>query len=761
MRIYPVKRPLCAMILAFIAGLWLSNVSSLLAGGCVFLCLAATLIYALHLRQRWVALACLVASVGGFLFMSHTTALEQELVPYHNKEVQIEAQIVRAPANRTYVDAAVTALNEHDFKEPVNIRIKRPWEDATTYDIRGTYQFNGTLVAPAIQTNPGGYDEASMLAQRGIYSVLETTESGSLIHAPASWAQAVNHLKGVYTNILSHYLNDGEQALIAATLFGDVAAMSEDFYMASQQFGIIHIFSVSGLHVTFILGFILALAKLLRRQNSWGLLLLLVPLLTLYTLLSDASAPAIRASLMGILTLLALRLLRYRDPLTIVALAAFMLLIANPYNLWQIGFQLSFLAMLGLILIPQHLAPYFHRLPSWLADGIALSLAAELVSLPLVAYYFYTVSPLSTVMNLLVVPFFSLLVPLSLVALLVAGVLPALGGLFFLPVKAIITVIMALMNIIHHFVGTLHFHIGQPALGLLCFYYLGLLLFLLVPLNAPRIHALALTAVCALVAALCLRPAAPADLRLSMFDVGQGTGCAYQSTNGDWLVFDTGPGSDTLAQSLRYYGVNRIDTIVLSHGDADHIGGLAHLLRDFHVKQLIASPAAQTGEEWQMLTPYIKDTAIINANRALTFHADGLSLECVLRDIGTDDKENANQVIARLTDSNTSYLFTGDSNADTLTNLPWQEPTDVIIVPHHGSKNSWNEDFYQTQDPRLALISAGRGNRYGHPHKEVTDGLTALAIPTYNTAENGAIQLYNTVNGLAIGTFLKNQRPSP
>ena len=85
----------------------------------------------------------------------------------------------------------------------------------------------------------------------------------------------------------------------------------------------------------------------------------------------------------------------------------------------------------------------------------------------------------------------------------------------------------------------------------------------------------------------------------------------------------------------------------------------------------------------------------------------------------------------------------------------------MIIVPHHGSKNSWNEDFYQTQDPRLALISAGRGNRYGHPHRRSYHGLTALAIPTYNTAENGAIQLYNTVNGLAIGTFLKNQRPSP
>lgn len=761
MRIYPVKRPLCAMILAFIAGLGLSNVSSLLAGGCVFLCLAFTLCYALRLRQTWVAIACLVTSVGGFLFMNHTNAIEQGLIPYHNKAVQIEAQIVRAPANRTYVDAAVMVLNNHDLKKPVNIRIKRPWEDATAYDVRGIYQFRGTLMSPAPQTNPGGFDEAKLLAQRGIYSILETKDVGTLTQNPPPWAQAVNHLKGVYTDILSRYLNDGEQALITATLFGDVADLSEDFYMASQQFGIIHIFSVSGLHVTFILGFILALAKLLRRQNSWGLLLLLVPLLTLYTLLSDASAPAIRASLMGVLTLLAFRLLRYRDPLTIIALAAFMLLIANPYNLWQIGFQLSFLAMLGLILLPQHLTPYFHRLPSWLADGITLSLAAELVSLPLVTYYFYTVSPLSTVMNLLIVPFFSLLVPLSLVALLLAGILPTLGGLFFLPVRAIITVIVAMMNIIHHFVGTLHFHIGQPPLGLVLLYYVTLLLLVLAPLSIPRLHALALASTCALVAILCVRPAAPADLRLSMFDVGQGTGCAYQSANGDWFVFDTGPGSDTLAQSLRYYGVERIDTIVLSHSDADHIGGLTHLLRDFRVKQLVASPYAQTTEEWQTLTPYLKDTAIISADHDLVFHANSTSLECILRDISTDDKENANQVITRLTDSNTSYLFTGDSTADTLMSLPWQEPTDVIVVPHHGSKNSWNEDFYQTQDSRVALISAGRNNRYGHPHKEVTDGLATLAIPTYTTAKNGAVQLYDTADGLALETFLKNYPPSP
>lgn len=754
MRIYPVQRPLGAMILAFIAGLWLSNVSSLLMGGCVFICLALTFIYALRLRQAWVVVACLLASVGGLMLMNHTAALQQGLVPYHDEDVQIEVQILRAPAHRTYVDASVTALNGHTLSDSVSIRIKRPWGDTTAYDVRGSYQFSGTLSAPASQTNPGGYDEAAILSQRGIYSILTADDVGILTQSPPSWAQTLNRIKGVYTDILAHYLNKGEQALITATLFGDVSALSDDFYMASQQFGIIHIFSVSGLHVTFILGFIMALAKLLRRQNSWGLVLLLIPLLTLYTLLSDASAPAIRASLMGVLTLLALRLLRYRDPLTIVALAALMLLVANPYNLWQIGFQLSFLAMLGLILIPPVLAPHLNRLPPWLCDGITLSLAAELVSLPLVAYYFYMVSPLSTVMNLLVVPFFSLLVPLSLVALLLAGLFPALGALIFLPVKMIITAIVALMNIIYSFVGTLHFYIGQPPLWLVMLYYLVLLLFVLVPFSAPWLHPISLAATCTLVALLCLRPAAPDDLRLSVFDVGQGTSCAYQSATGDWLVFDTGPGADTLAQCLRYYGVNTIEAVVLSHSDADHIGGCAHLLRDFHVKQLIASPYAQTTEEWRALRPYLDHTTVISVDRDLTFTGKDLALDCVLRSADEDD-ENANQVIAHLKDTATTYLFTGDSNADVLDTLPWQEPNGIIVVPHHGSKNSWNDTFYRTQAPALALISAGRNNRYGHPHKEVTEGLASLSIPTYLTATNGAIQLYNTSEGLALDTFLE------
>lgn len=745
MRIYPVKRPLCAAIAAFIVGLWLGSADTTLPEmGCAFFVafgLGCGLI-AIRSGKGRLFLACLLALAAGLLLMQQTSADNHALSPYHGTEGTISARITRAPADRTYVDAEVLALNGSALEQPVPIRIQRVWEDDSDYTLRAVYRFSGTFAAPATATNPGGYDEEKILAQRGMSTLFEAENPGVLSADPPAWAQWLNGVKDSYHAILARYLDPGQQALIAATLFGDVSTLNDDFYNVSQQFGIIHIFSVSGLHVSFILAFVLLLARLLRRQHSWGLFLLMVPLLTLYTLLSDASAPAVRASIMGLATLLALRLLRYRDPLTIIALAALALLLANPYNLWQIGFQLSFLAMLGLILLTPRLEPFLAFLPPGLASALAVSLAAECVSLPLVAYYFYQVAPLSTLMNLLVVPFFSLLVPLALVALLIAAAVPALGALVFLPVRMLILVIVALMDIVNSLTGTLHFYIGQPSIWLLLLCYAALIGFCLVPFEARRLAAAALAATALCLAVLMLRPAVSDDLRLTMVDVGQGTGCTYQTADGRWLVFDTGPAADTVAQYLRYCGVNTIDALVLSHSDSDHIGGAAHILRDFRVRQLLASPYAQTSEEWQALVPYLGDTEIVTVDAPLTFSLGESRLDCTLLAASSDGGENSNQVVSLLSDDGCTTLFCGDTDGDDLAAIPWAGATDLILVPHHGSKNSWNADFYRQRTPALALISAGANNRYGHPHAETSDGLASLDIPALCTANSGAVRVY-------------------
>lgn len=753
MRSYPVKRPLCAMTVFFIMGLWLCAYVHLRSGWGAFLLPAPLLFATLFVKGPRRAILCALSFAAGFVLLSSVYLPAQGLLPYHGEKAVVDVKITRAPLDSRFLDGEVVAMDGQRLKEATPLRIKKDYKDKQSYATRGIYRFEGELAAPMEQTNPGGYDERSMLAKRGIFTTLTAKSAATLSEAPPRWAQWVSVLREKAFSILDSHLNAGEAALVRATLFGDIGLLSEDFYTASQQFGIIHIFSVSGLHVAFILAFVMGLAKVLKRQNSPWLLLILVPLLTLYTLMCDASAPALRASLMGVLALLAARLLRYHDALTTLALAALCLLVANPFNLFSIGFELSFLAMLGLILFSGAIEAMLHALPKPLASGIAASLAAEMATAPLVTYYFYMLSPLATLMNLLVVPFFSVLVPLSLVAILLTVLLPSLGTLLFLPVRCLIVVIVALMDGVKTSLGIFHIYVGQPSVWLVVALYALALLFFVLYSEKGRYNLLLLSLPFLLLALIALRPAVSSDLRLTVLDVGQGSGAVYQDEDGHWLVFDTGPYKDTVASYLRYSGVNTIEGVVLSHSDLDHIGGLRTLLRDFKVRTIFASSPAQASEAWQDLAPYLKHTEVVTVDDKKTFSLGESRLSLAFLSPESDGADNPNQLTARLDTPAMSVVFPGDVDAPYLDALA--RPTDIVVVPHHGSKNSYNDDFYTQAQPRLALISAGRDNRFGHPHSEVTEGLQTHAIPYRLTATSGAIMLYHTKDGLTMETYIK------
>lgn len=754
MRLYPVKRPLCVAILAFIIGLWIGNILPLSLRWCFCIALGSLCVGA-FCTYRYKSCRFFVYGMAlliGFFMIQSQTLTHQTLMPYHDTSADIKVTITRAPHDRTYADGEAHTINGKPLSQPVHLRIKRSYNDTTNYLPYTTYQFTGRLLAPQPQTNPGGYNEKKQLAQRGIFSVLKADASGIQKADAPWWAQQIHHLKEKSLHLLSQTLTEDEQALVWATLFGDVSFLNDDFYTLSQKFGIIHIFSVSGLHVGFIVAFIYLLARAVRRQHSWAFFILLTLLLTLYALLSDASAPAVRASIMAVIALFSLRLHRYHDPLTIISLAALALLISTPYNLWQIGFQLSFIAMLGIVL----LAPAFSRLlgflPSTLADTIAMALAAECAALPFVAWYFYMVAPLSLLMNLLVVPLFSALVPLSLLALLLTACCPTLAPLFFLPTKILIHAIIALMSLVTTTIGTMHRYIGQPPWALLGLYVLLLFAIVLSQHTKRRLYFSGLLALCILI--ICLRPATSASCRLSVLDVGQGSGAAYQTANRDWLIFDTGLGVDTMAQYLRYAGVRRVSAIILSHSDADHIGGTAHILRDFQVDNILVSKEAQKSSEWQALSPYLKNISVHTITDDTTFQLEkDVTLKLTLLHADTSIENNSNQVVALLSERQHRYLIPGDTGGEYLKDLPWDTSADVVLVPHHGSKNSWQPSFYQRFTPQLAIISCGRHNRFGHPHQEVTQGLESLNIPYYSTHQHGAIQIYEKNDTLYVEPF--------
>ncbi len=755
MRLYPVKRPLCVAISIFILGLCMGHlcpISLKLFIGLI--CGSAVIgVFLTRQSQRCRFSVYLLCFLLGFFLIQTQTIAHQALLSQHGAPATIQLTITNAPKNRLFIDGQVLAIDEHPLKHAVPVRLKRSYGDTTTYLPYATYAFKGTFAAPQPQTSPGGFNEEKMLAQRGIFTLFAAKDVGKVIAPMPFWREKLYALKRNSFAILEHALTQEECALIWATLFGDVSLLNEDFYTLSQQYGIIHIFSVSGLHVGFIIAFVLLLAKALRRQHTWGLLVLFIILLGLYTLLSDASAPAVRASLMAIIALFALRLHRYHDPLTIIALAALFLLLANPYNLWQIGFQLSFIAMLGIILLTGPFTQLLTFLPAPLAKPLAVTLAAEAITLPLVAYYFYMVAPLSLVMNLCIVPLFSALVPLALLALLLSGLCMPLAPLFFLPTKILIHAIVAIMSAVTATIGPLHRYIGQPPWWMLLGYGMTILLFFFAAKKHKEKPAMGLLLLSLLL--LCVSSGAAKDLRLSVVDVGQGSGATYQTAQGEWLVFDTGPSMDTLAQYLRYCGVNHLSAIVISHSDSDHIHGTAHLLRDFKVDHLIASEKAQKSSEWQALLPYLKSTTIqtIEKENSYTLHPT-TTLDLALIHSTEQLENNSHQVVAYLREKEHRYLFPGDTAGPFLQDFPWDAPLDVVLVPHHGSKNSWQEGFYRRYQPRLAVISCGRANRFGHPHQEVIEGLQGLNIPTYSTHQSGTIEIYQTAQGLKVKPFL-------
>lgn len=755
MKQYPIHRPFAAAIAAFVCGNWLSRQWTGTFPLWLALALTAVLLVvaALYVPRFAGAFLCLAALAAGFLFVQPTEYINHLPLSLVGEEIRAEVCVTSAPAGRRSVDARLVKINGKAQNPAPRIRISRPYSDETAYAPGAVYRASGKLRAPLPATNPGGWDEAASLGARGIYTVLEADEPLQQTLPAPKWAACISDLKGHAHTLFSQYLDEGETALVFATLFGDVSSLNDDFYNLSQQFGIIHIFSVSGLHVAFILAFLLAVARLFRLQNSRLLLVLLIPLLAVYTLMSDSSAPAVRASLMAILALFALRFRRYRDPVTITAEAALALLIADPYNLWQIGFQLSFAVMLAIFILAPRLETLLAPRLGRLSGALAVSLAAEAVSLPLSAYYFYMVSPLSVAMNLLVVPLFSVLVPLALVALLAALLLPQAGFLLFFPVKVLIYTVTAIMAVTSGWVGTLHFYIGQPP-AILIALYLAALLLVCRSVDGRRLRVPSTLLAAGILLCICFRPAVDADMRLSVLDVGQGSSALYQTRDGAWLVLDTGPASDTPARTLRYYGVNHISAIVLSHADSDHITGCAHLLRDFHVSQLLASQAAQASEAWQALRPYLGETQIITVDEPERFRIGSINIDTALIGKGSADEENANQLVCRIGDS-PSVLAPGDTDSEHLAQISFAQNTDIVLAPHHGSRNSWQADFYRRCNPCAVAISAGRNNRFGHPHAQVTQGLEDLDIPYYRTDQSGAVLFWQNKDATWVKTMMK------
>jgi competence protein ComEC len=544
-------------------------------------------------------------------------------------------------------------------------------------------------------------------------------------------------------------------AFISSITTGQRGGISEELRDAFNATGLVHILSVSGTHFglfsVFLFGIFRTLIKLLPYRilqritiyitPSQGAAILCLPFMIAYLGLSGASIPAIRSFIMVSLFLIGLLIGRKDFWLNSLLFAAFVIVLWEPATLFNLSFQLSFLAVLFIGFSVGYMEDKKgpegqksrdaedKRLLSFLTSGLhifraslLLTLAASLGTAPLVAYHFHYFSIISPISNLFITPLIGfVLLPLSIFS---AFIFLLTGHYVFDPLTRVVSdlTVYLVMNI-----GGLSFADAKipafPAI-LVILFYAGFIFYIL---SGKKKYGLTLPLIPIIIylsiAVFSKRP----DINVTYLDVGQGDSAVVETSEGKTMVIDTGNTGKELEAYLRYRGKKTVDALIVTHADNDHSGGMQRAIKRFDVKEV-----------WDNGLLIYPDDLLKNVMHRSLKRGDEITVEDIkiivlhpykgfytfAKNESTD--RNNYSLVVKITGKK-SFLFTGDVGEEAeedMAHLGRWLKSDVIKVPHHGGRTSTNQTFFDEVSPEIAVISVGRDNPYGHPHIETLERLS-------------------------------------
>ena len=652
---------------------------------------------------------------------------------------------VRTDALRPWLGAQVTLEGEWDgqfltLREPRARVVLAPKPAARP----GHLRVSGRLVAPDGRRTPGGFDQAAWLRAQG--GVFLPTPTAVLVAARVRSSEREGGARGWFRQGLTAGLGGGGGALMQAIELGDRNDIGrEDFaegYAVRDAFaraGLAHLMALSGQNVALITGVLVWLLGFARLGPGWRYG---VPafLLIFYLLLVGLSPSITRAVIMGFVVLVALAVGRGKvDPYGLTALAALVCLLLFPLWLLDIGFRLSFLAVLGLTLAGRAADRLPAALPYWLRLAVAATVLAELATLPVIAGTFGQLPLVGLPANLLAAPVMAVLVPTGFVAGLLG---PAAAPLNLLN-RALADALLGIAWAAGQF-PVLPWGTVSPA-GVIAYAVCAGagVLWLVGRVRAPAVLGTVLA--CAVLTTLPGRLHPPRDL--IFLDVGQGDSTLLRvpgltmlvdaggSVNSDYDV-----GSRTVVPALRALGVRKLDIVVATHADTDHIEGLASVLRSLPVGELWIGhrKAGDPVLDAVLAAAQARRVPVRQVTRGDRISAAGLSVT-VLWPPGNvwSTADNDNSVAVKVESGAWSTALLGDL-ADPAESMIGVGRVNLLKAAHHGSRFSTGAALLAQATPQHAVISVGR-NTYGHPNADVLGRLQAAGTKVWRTDEVGTI----------------------
>ena len=631
-----------------------------------------------------------------------------------------------------------------------------------------TISINGVLRLPMENTNPMLYNSKLNLLSDKIHTSMTIKDfSVDIIETNTKLKYRLKDkfIKDT-TNLFDSYLNEENSALISSIILGKSSYLDETELLKYRELGLAHILAVSGLHIGIISSFIIFILSRIGIKRKINIILSLT-IIWAYVYIIGFPPSTVRASLMFSILFYSQLIHEPYDSINTIMVSILISLFINPYWLFSIGFQLSYIATFSILIFTPRIIKLFYPYKNNTILALSSILAVNIGLLPLQAYYFNRVSLLGIISNIIAVPLlsFALIIGISMIILNYTISFLNLGLGF------ILNILLSVESKVVDFLYEIPFNfikLYSPNMLVILLYFFALgIIFDIIKINQLKIGVKKAIIYFLLIVVLINSLYALFDqsINIDFIDVGQGDAILIKAQGSNYLM-DTGGsllggfdiGKYITVPYLEKLGINKLDGVIITHFDADHSQGLDALIDNIKISNIFSSYIPED----QHLIEKIKENeiplTIINENDVIKFDKNTY-LKIIYPGYKADLSSLSNNnksIVSLLSYKDTNILFTGDIEKEVEVQLIRKkiENINLLKIPHHGSDTSTTMDFLNELLPRYSIISVGRNNSYSHPHNDVLERLKKTDSLIYRTDEMGLIRVYMNNKDISINYFL-------
>ena len=670
-------------------------------------------------------------------------------------------------------------IKETDYKYSTNIKLENKLkltiytdkkEDVSKLEYGNKISVIGTYKKPTESRNYKGYDYMKYLKTKKICGSLIVDGEVKLIKTKNinPIFTIINKLSLIFKQNLKKLLPKQEAELEQGILLGDTSDIESDIKDDFRKCNLSHMLAVSGAHLSYlVLGINTVLSKKsfgIRRRKILSIIFILI-----FMVIVNMSPSVVRAGISTIITIFATLIYRKQDTYTTISIALLLTLLNNPFAIFDVGLQLSYLATLSIIVFYSKFTQkqFNNKVKKYLYESAMLTFSANILILPITIYEFNTIPINSIISNLLAGPLLGICIILGMFMVILSAVCFSVSKLIAFPLQIILKILIKIIELISKI------PFGNYTVKTPWFIVVFLTYVIIATLIYNKKKITKILTMITLIIFIAMQVFAfvniEGKLKIYFIDVGQGDSMLVKTIKGKNILIDGGGSKDPdydigekiLVPYLLDRRIKTLDYVIISHFDEDHATGVAQILGKIDVSSIILTRQLEENDIYRHILSIAKEKKIklIYVKEGDVLKIGGIKISIIHPEnkLMINNPMNNNSIVCKVEYNSFSMLLTGDIEMEAeelILRKNINLKADVLKVAHHGSKTSTTGEFLKAINPKVALIGVGKNNNFGHPSNEVIQRLKENGTRIYRTDENGEISI--TVNKK--GRIIKIQR---